>query len=225
VADALRATRPITLLAGSATLFEGRVERRALRLGEDGRFVSAVAFADYHSARERARSHEVYFHSTLAEIAERIATSLGLRANVEVGTTVHDRVERSGDPLVFLRELGRRSEFEFGITRGELLFRRDLSALETGSSRIDGGAPLAELLVEDRGWRGRGGRLVAPGRTDWRPLVELRLRGFGRAFDGGFRIVRCRHFFDADGYRSELEFLERGLDLDAWTGAVSRGTA
>ena len=199
---------------GGELLFEGRIDRAGW--GQDaarGRRRCVVAYAAYHYLRA-ARRREMYYQVTDAEIAHRIASELELVPVVEPVSEVHASVERDGDPLLFLRRRARRSGRHFGVSGGRLYFTQALP--DAGEPlALDGTRDLLALEVWRRRGAERGGVLETAGDPRWRPLRPFTLDGTGAA-DGRFRAVRCAHRVDASGYRSEVEFLEAGIDVEAW---------
>jgi hypothetical protein len=172
-----------------------------------------VAYAHYHYLRA-ARPRERYYQVTDAELAGRIASELELVAVVDPESEVHAWVDREGDPLHFLRGRARRAGRHFGVSGGKLFFTRAVPPPPDATAVI-GPLDLVALEVWAGGAGGRGGKLEAAGDADWQPLRQFQLRGAGE-MDGGYRAVRCAHVLDGSGCRTVVEFLEEGLDLDAW---------
>jgi len=213
----LRPGRALEFWIGSRRLFSGRVERCGFRLDRQGGRWLSVAYTDYESRRSHL-ADDTYYQLTDAEIAARIAVELGLEPRVEPTREVYARVERHGDPLRFLRERARRIGFELAVTPTDLIFASDVPSRAGAPRRVDRNANLIELDVEEHGPLGRGGGLALAGDASWQPLVEFDLSGFGRAWDARYRTVRCRHYISESGYRSVVDFLEEGTDLETWKG-------
>jgi hypothetical protein len=210
---AMDAGRDAVLRLGGDDLFRGKVERAGLRLGAGGLRAWLVAYAAFHALRQRCRP-ESYYELTDAEIASRIALDLGLSPQVETTAAVHPRLERSGDPLRFLRQRARAIDFEFAVTAGTLHFRRRIEPLGAVPCVLRVGEGLAELELEDRGGLGDRGRCIVRGDPGLRPLRDLRLEGFGARWEGEYRLGRSVHVFDVSGYQTTLEFVERGGELE-----------
>ena len=219
----------VQLLAGEGELFRGNVSSRSLEVdrGESvGRF---VAYSDYEAHRG-GKPRESYYQMSDGEVAERIACELGLESRVERTSFVHERLDRVGDSLRFLRQRARRIGFELAVTAGTLWFASGLPAVDelpfpctTPMVKPDG--ELLSIHVEDRGELGRGGEIVLAGDDRWRPLVVFEIEGFGAMWDGSYRAIRCIHSRGIDGARTRVVFLERGADRVRWDGDPEFGRA
>lgn len=212
---ALRPGAPVRARIAGAEVFEGSLDRAALR-ADPGSCVriGVVAYAAYHYRRREA-ARGAYRHATDSEIAESIAAALRLQAVVEPTAPALDRVVLEGDPLSHLRRRAREIGFELAVAREALYFSREVPAERTvaiAASRLFS-ADL-EDLGRDRG--GRGGSLELAGDPDLRPLAAVLLRGAHRAADGTYRVVRAVHRLRPGGYRTAVQVLEEGLDYERW---------
>ncbi len=223
--DALESVAPgreVGLLTGGGELFHGLVASRSLEVDRGESVGRLVAYADYE-ARRAGKLHDSYYQMSDAEIAGRIACELGLEPHIERTSVVHERVDRDGDPLRFLRERVRRIGFELAVTAGGLWFTSRLPTVDklpflSAPPCVEPGEGLLSIRVEDRGELGRGGEVELFGDDLWRPLVAFDIEGFGVAWDGAYRAIRCVHSRGVDGARTRVVFLERGADRDLWDG-------
>jgi hypothetical protein len=208
----------IRALLHGVPAFDGRVDRVRWALdARRGRHLVLVAYAHFHSLRA-ARSRARYDQVTDSDVARRIASELELAAVVDRASRVHAALVRDEDSLVFLRRRARASGFHLAVTAGRLFFTRDVPEEgETASVRAGGCLDLEVVDPSGGEEQGRrGGGMELPGDGRWRPLVPFELRGLAPRADGRYRVVRSLHRLDAEGYRTRVEFLEDGLDLEAW---------
>lgn len=208
---------PAELVAGGRTLFRGSVESVFFRGREGGWRGGVLAWSDWDSRRGKcaARHH----HVSDSELATRIALELGLRPEVEATPEIHERIEINGDPLRFLRERARAIGFELAIAEDVLHFRSALEPTKGPAIRIEARRDILEVELEER-LRGRGGRIVFRGRPRVRPLDAVEIAGLGPGRDGRYAALRCRHRYEEGRWTNEVEFLERGADLERWRGRV-----
>ncbi len=213
--------QPLSLRLDGELLFRGVVDRVAAV--ESRREPSCLRF----SAQARWRFHleaapAEYYQRTAAEVAEQIAGELGLEAMVDPGGAVLPYLQRTGEPLRFLKELARGAGYGLAIAGGRLYFKKDFSSI--GRLHLLSPACGAEHFEIEhcRGGRRRG--LVSlPRLALVRPLDRLRLRGFEALGDGDYRAVRCRLLGDGGvrGWQTDLEFAGDGparLALDLVDG-------
>jgi len=218
----------IELTTPAGMLFRGVVSRRGFEIASGVSSVRISALAAF-DARRALRASDTYFQSSDAEIAARIASELGLEPRVERTRVVHERLERRGDPLCFLRARAREIDYELAVSGGRLWFGRRLPSVEEISPRLalrrvrprDG---VLSLEIEDRGALGRGGELRLRRDDTWRPLDAFELAGFGTSWDGTYRVIRCAHARDETGARTAVTFLERGGDLERFRGRAAART-
>ncbi len=250
--DDARPGQAIRVEVADGCLFDGVIDARALDIGpaaggrgKGGATGSFVAYSRFERRRRASTEREVYYQSTDAEIAQRIADGLGLRAEVEPSSVVHERLVREGDPLLFLRARARALGFELAVTDDTLWFSTALRSPdsmggERSSSevarRLTRDDPILDLSFEEVDLSSdgssservqlRGGEIRLIGDSSWRPLDIFELVGFGPA-DGAYRIVRTTHTRSADaedgaGSGTTLYFLSEGVDWERFEHRGSR---
>jgi hypothetical protein len=213
----LRPGRGLSAFLAGQRVFEGKVQRVSFALdGQLGKTLSVVAYADYHSLRA-SNLVARYYQATDSEIAERIASDLGLVAVVERVEESHSVVCREGDPLRFLRRRAKKRGFQLAVSGGKLYFGKKLPAMKWKPGEplfLDEARDLFSMEIGDDG-EGRRGRLEAAGNPGWRPLVSFEI---GDVWSGPgwrknrYRALRTLHRLDSSGYQTTVEFAEEEND-------------
>ncbi|MEC9348095.1 MAG: hypothetical protein VX387_00125 [Planctomycetota bacterium] len=212
----------LTLGHPCGALFRGSIQANGLKWDSGGTALFLTAGADHHHSGEFPDPQTYYQHSD-SELAEAIASELGLRALVEPTEEVFERVVRRGDRLDFLRERARKIGFELALLPGELFFSSklprcaELSGLPAARGVLSRDESLLEFSFRELSGLGRGGDFEVRGDPGWRPLQELDIAGMGDPFDGRYRVARARHHWDELGYRTRVDYLETGVDLELWS--------
>jgi len=209
--------RSLAALLAGQQVFDGKVSRVSFALdGQLGKTISLVAYAEYHGLRALRRVDR-YYQATDSEIAERIASELGLMAVVERVEEVNPVVWREGDPLRFLRRRAEKRGFHLAVSGGKLYFGKRLPPLEWKGGEallLNGATELFSMEIGESG-EGRRGRLEAPGNPGWRPLVSFELgepwSGPGRS-GKRYQAIRTQHRLDSSGYQTTVDFTEAEHD-------------
>ncbi|MCS5626474.1 MAG: hypothetical protein NZ935_02750 [Planctomycetes bacterium] len=212
----------LTLGHPCGALFRGSIQANGLKWDSGGTALFLTAGAGHQHSGEFPDPQTYYQHSD-SELAEAIASELGLRALVEPTEEVFERVVRRGDRLDFLRERARKIGFELALLPGELFFSSklprcaELSGLPAARGVLSRDESLLEFSFRELSGLGRGGDFEVRGDPGWRPLQELDIAGMGDPFDGRYRVARARHHWDELGYRTRVDYLETGVDLELWS--------
>jgi hypothetical protein len=207
--EALRPGTPIRAALGGDILFEGEAARVARGLdplrARGGGLLTLVGYAAYHRLRD-VRDEERYWQAADGEIAERIASSLGLASVVEPGGRIHASITRRGDPLRFLRGLAGECGLDLAVTGGKLYFLTERP--EAGDLvRIEDSRRIA-WWEEAVGERGGGARALLAGDPRLRPLAPVEAAPAGET-PRRWRIARALHRLGRGSYTTEVELLER----------------
>jgi len=214
--------RDITLEHPSGILFEGRLHARELKRDRGGTVLSVVAHGGHRGVDKSLAARAYYQHSD-SELAETIASDLGLRSRVEATGDIIERIECPGDRVEFLRGRARKLGFEFAITAGTVFFSArlpacgDVPGLPAARGTLSRDDNLLEFSFRDGPDGTRGGSFEVVGDPGWRPLQELDIMGMGEPLDGCYRVARARHRWDHLGYRTRVDYLEDSVDLDSWS--------
>jgi hypothetical protein len=147
---------------------------------------------------------DVYYQSTDAEIAARIAGDLELTAVTDPTERIHRRIARREDPLRFLRRLSGEAGFGLAVAAGKLYFRRDVAA--GGGSLLVTGKALVSWAEMARGeGQGRHVSLAIAGDPRLRPLARVRLA------DGEELVAeRVIHRTGPAGFTTHADLTPRG---------------
>jgi hypothetical protein len=185
-------------------VFRGEVDSAAVEVGPDGRWLRCLAYPGFHRRRSELGPLRLR-RVTDAEVARAIADALGLLADVEPTSEVHDAVEVEGDPLRYLRSRAERCGFRFGVLGRRLAFR---SEWRTGRDAgvVTGGGDVVSAALTDSRERGRSGKIEVRGDPRWRPCSRFGLVAVPGLADGRYRAERVLHLVDAFGYRTVVEF-------------------
>lgn len=223
VLDSLVPGAELVIELPSGPLFRGRIRDRGLKRDRAG--TVGLLRAHCHQ-REASLLHEpqTFYHHCDSELAGMFARELGLQPAVEPTTEVLELVECPGERLEFLRQRARAIGYELAVTAGRLYFSASLPA----GADVPGLPPCAgvlcaddrvlEFVIEEHSSRGKGGFFELAGDPGWLPLQEFDIVGRGRLAVGRYRVARARHCWDRLGYRTRVDYLENGVDLERWKG-------
>ena len=221
--DSLVPGAEVVLELPPGPLFRGRIRDRGLKRDRAGTVGLLRAHCDQREA-SRLQQPQTFYHHCDSELAGMFALELGLQPVVEPTMEVLELIECPGDRLEFLRLRARAIGYEFAVTAGTLYF----SAMLPAGGDVPGLPPCAgvlaaddrvlEFVIEEHSARGKGGFFEVAGDPGWLPLQEFEIVGQGGFPEGRYRVVRARHCWDRLGYRTRVDYLENGVDLDGWKG-------
>lgn len=124
------------LLTGEVTAVEASFDRQGT--------LTVIRGSDKSHRLQRGRTTESYTNVTYADVAAKVADRLGLKAEVESTSPVHDHVSQFDESdWTFLWRLARPIGFEVVVLDGALHFRKPTLAREgPGASTLAGSDPL-----------------------------------------------------------------------------------
>ncbi len=187
------------------TVEEIRTQFSRARLPE----LSLIAFSNYEFSR-RSFIPRSLLKPRLDELAQLIASELGLSSRIEPDATPCEELTFEKDPLQLLRKYAQRNALGLGISENTLYFGQRLADAPR-SWRLSREVFDAELRWIDFEVRqlvhgDRWGSLHLAYACPVVPLDRITLRGWGDSVDGDYRVRRVELTWNPEGWRSEIEF-------------------